>query len=144
MRQTTMVKHLEVKKEWFVIDAEGITLGKLATLAASYLRGKHKPTYTPHVDMGDYIVIINAEKIILTANKEQNKMYYSHSGYPGGLKAVNAATLRVKKPTAIVEKAIYGMLPHNRLGSQQRRNLFTYAGPEHDQQAQKPKKLEVK
>ena len=144
MRQTTIVKHKEVKKYWFVIDAEGATLGRLATLAATYLRGKNKPTYTPNVDMGDYIIVINAEKIVLTANKEEDKMYYSHSGYPGGLKAVNAATLRVKKPTAIVEKAIYGMLPHNKLGDQQRRNLFVYAGPEHKQEAQQPKKLEVK
>ncbi len=143
MRQTTIVKHKEVKKEWFVIDASETTLGQLATKAATYLRGKHKPTYTPNVDMGDNIIVINAEKVVLTANKEQDKLYYSHSQYPGGLKVINAATLRKKKPTAIVEKAIKGMLPHNKLGAQQFRNLFVYAGETHDQEAQKPKKLEV-
>ncbi|WKX02796.1 50S ribosomal protein L13 [Candidatus Mycoplasma mahonii] len=143
MRQTTIIKHTEVKKEWFIVDAEGTTLGKLATLVASYLRGKHKPTYTSNIDMGDNIIVINAKKIILTANKEQDKLYYSHSMYPGGLKVINAAALRAKKPTAIVEKAIKGMLPHNRLGSQQFRNLFVYAGTEHKQMAQQPKKLEV-
>jgi len=144
MRQTTIVKHKEVKKDWFVIDAKGVTLGKLATLAATYLRGKHKPTFTPNVDMGDNIIVINAEKVVLTANKEEDKKYYSHSGYPGGLKVINAATLRKKKPTAIVEKSIKGMLPHSRLGSQQFRNLYVYAGETHEQEAQKPKKLEVK
>lgn len=144
MRQTTIVKHLEVDKKWFVIDAAGETLGRLATLAATYLRGKHKPTFTPNVDMGDNIIIINAEKIVLTANKEENKLYYSHSGYPGGLKTINAASLRAKKPTAIVEKAIRGMLPHTRLGDKQRSNLFVYAGSEHKHEAQKPEKLEVK
>ena len=143
MRQTTIVKHKEVKKEWFVIDAEGTTLGALATKAASYLRGKHKVTYTPHVDMGDNIIVINAEKVVLTANKETDKLYYSHSQYPGGLKVINAASLRKKKPTAIVEKAIKGMLPHNKLGAQQFRNLYVYAGTEHGQEAQQPKKLEV-
>ncbi|MCC3160880.1 MAG: 50S ribosomal protein L13 [Mollicutes bacterium PWAP] len=144
MRQTTMIKHKEVEKNWFIVDAEGIIVGKLAAKVASVLRGKHKPTFTPHVDMGDNVVIINAEKAVLTANKEENKLYYSHSGYPGGLKTRNAATLRKKNPTAIVEKAIYGMLPHNKLGDKQRRNLFVYAGEDHKQQAQKLEKLEVK
>ncbi len=144
MRQTTIVKHQEVQKEWYVIDAEGQTLGRLAVIAASYLRGKNKPTFTPNVDCGDYIIIINAEKIVLTANKEEDKIYYSHSMYPGGLKTINAAELRKKKPTAIVEKAIHGMVPHTKLGDKQRRNLFVYAGSKHAQEAQKPKKLEVK
>jgi len=113
-------------------------------LAASHLRGKTKPTFTPNVDMGDNIVIINAEKVLLTANKEEDKMYHSHSGYPGGLKSVNAATLRKKKPTAILEKAIKGMLPHTKLGRTQFRNLYVYAGTTHDKEAQKPEKLEVK
>ncbi len=144
MRQTTIVKHLEVEKNWFVIDAEGQTLGRLATLAATYLRGKNKPTFTPNVDCGDCIIVVNAEKVVLTANKEQDKKYFSHSMYPGGLKTINAAELRKKKPTAIVEKAIKGMIPHTKLGDKQRRNLFVYAGPDHKQEAQKPKKLEVK
>ena len=144
MRQTTIVKHKEVKKEWFIVDAEGQTLGKLATLVASTLRGKNKPTFTPNVDMGDNVVVINAEKIVLSADKEEKKIYYSHSGYPGGLKSKTAGELRAKKPTALVEKAIKGMLPHTKLGREQFRNLFVYAGSEHEQEAQKPKKLEVK
>lgn len=144
MRQTTLVKPKEVKKEWFVIDAEGQILGKVAVLAANYLRGKHKPTFTPNVDMGDKIIIINADKVVLSANKEEDKMYYSHSGYPGGLTAVNAATLRAKKPTALLEKAIKGMVPNTVLGREQRRSLFVYAGSEHKQAAQQPKRLEVK
>ncbi len=144
MRQTTIVKHKEVDKKWYIIDAEGQTLGRLAVLAASYLRGKNKPTFTPNVDCGDYIIVINAEKIVLTANKEEDKIYYSHSMYPGGLKTINAAELRKRKPTAIVEKAIYGMIPHTKLGDKQRRNLFVYEGKEHNQEAQKPVKLEVK
>lgn len=144
MRQTTIVKHKEVNKKWFVIDAEGQVLGRVAVLAASVLRGKNKPTFTPNVDMGDNIVIINAEKVVLTANKEEKKLYHRHSGYPGGLTTVNAATLRAKKPTAMLEKAIKGMLPHTKLGREQFRNLFVYAGPEHKQTAQQPEKLEVK
>ncbi|UWD34317.1 50S ribosomal protein L13 [Mesomycoplasma molare] len=144
MRQTTIVKHLETNKKWYVIDAEGQVLGRLAVLAASYLRGKNKPTFTPNVDMGDNIIVINAEKVLLTANKEENKIYYSHSGYPGGLKSIKAKDLRAKKPVALVEKAIRGMLPHTKLGNRQRVNLFVYAGPEHKHEAQKPMKLEVK
>lgn len=144
MRQTTIIKHKEVDKKWFVIDAEGQTLGKLATLAASYLRGKNKPTYTPNVDMGDYIIVINAEKIELSANKEETKIYRSYSGYTGGLKEIKAGDLRAKKPIALVEKAVHGMIPNTPLGRKQRRNLFVYAGPEHKQEAQQPKKLEVK
>ncbi|CAM9147759.1 50S ribosomal protein L13 [Mycoplasma todarodis] len=144
MRQTTIVKHQEVQKDWYVIDAEGQTLGRLAVIAATYLRGKNKPTFTPNVDCGDYIIVINAEKIVLTANKEEDKLYYSHSMYPGGLKTINAADLRKKKPTALVEKAIQGMVPHTKLGDKQRRNLFVYAGPKHAHEAQQPKKLEVK
>lgn len=144
MRQTTIVKHKEVKKEWFIVDAEGQTLGRLATLVASTLRGKNKPTFTPNVDMGDNVVVINAQKVVLSANKETDKKYYSHSGYPGGLKTQTAAELRERKPLALVEKAIKGMLPHTKLGREQFRNLYVYAGAEHDKDAQKPKKLEVK
>ena len=144
MRQTTIIKHKEVKKEWFIVDAEGQTLGKLATLVASVLRGKHKPTFTPNVDMGDNVVIINAAKVHLSADKENKKLYHSHSGYPGGLKTKTAAELRATKPLAMVEKAIKGMLPHTKLGREQFRNLFVYEGSEHQHQAQQPKKLEVK
>ncbi len=143
MRQTTIVKHLEVEKKWFVVDAEGQILGRLATFVANRLRGKHLPTFTRNVDMGDNIIIINAEKVILSANKEEDKIYYSHSGYPGGLKKINAANLRKKKPAALLEKAIKGMIPHTKLGRRQIVNLFVYPGPEHKHQAQKPEKLEV-
>ncbi len=144
MRQTTIVKHKEVNKKWYIIDAEGQVLGKLATLCASYLRGKNKPTFTPNVDMGDNIIVINADKIVLTANKEHNKIYYHHSGYPGGLKSTTPAELRAKKPIAIIEKAVKGMIPHTKLGAKQFKNLHVYAGPEHKHEAQKPEKLEVK
>lgn len=144
MRQTTIVKHQEITKKWFVIDATGNTVGKVATLAASYLRGKVKPSFTPNVDMGDNIIIINAEKVLFTGDKEEKKMYYRHSGFPGGLKTINAATLRARKPVAILEKAIKGMLPHTKLGRKQFRNLYVYVGPNHNQEAQKPEKLEVK
>lgn len=143
MRQTTLVKHKEVTKKWYVIDAAGQVLGRLATLAASHLRGKTCPNFTPNVDMGDNIIIINADKIVLTAKKEEQKIYYSHSGYPGGLKTINAKNLRAKKPIALIEKAVWGMLPHTKLGDKQRKNLFVYAGSEHKHEAQKPEILKV-
>lgn len=144
MRQTTIVNKENANKKWYVVDAQGQVLGRLAPMVASVLRGKNKPTFTPNADMGDYVIVINAEKVVLTANKEEDKMYYHHSGYPGGLKSINAAKLRVKKPTALVQKAIAGMLPHTKLGNKQMKNLFVYAGPEHKHEAQKPESLEVK
>lgn len=144
MRQTTIVNRINANKKWYVVDAEGQVLGRLAAFVASVLRGKTKPTYTPNADMGDYVIVINAEKAVLTAKKEENKIYYHHSGYPGGLKQITAAKLRAKKPTALVEKAVFGMLPHTKLGNKQRRNLFVVAGPEHHFQAQKPESLEVR
>lgn len=144
MRQTTIVKHKEVDKKWYVIDAQGQVLGRLAAFCASYLRGKNKPTFTPNVDMGDNIIIINAEKVILTANKENDKIYYHHSGYPGGLKTTTPSQLRAKKPTMIIEKAIKGMIPHTKLGRKQFKNLYVYAGSEHKHESQKPEKLEVR
>ncbi|AIA29696.1 50S ribosomal protein L13 [Mycoplasmopsis californica HAZ160_1] len=144
MRQTTIVNKENANKKWYVVDAQGQVLGRLAAMVASVLRGKNKPTFTPNADMGDYVIVINAEKVVLTANKEEDKMYYHHSGYPGGLKSINAAKLRVKKPTALVQKAIAGMLPHTKLGNKQMKNLFVYAGPEHKHEAQKPESLEVK
>lgn len=144
MRQTTIVNKHNVEKKWYVIDAEGQVLGRLAAFVASVLRGKNKPTFTPHTDMGDNVIIINADKVLLTAKKEEQKVYYSHSGFPGGLKSITAAKLRVKRPTALIEKAVSGMIPHTRLGNKQRRNLFVYAGTEHKHEAQNPERLEVK
>ncbi|MCR8613171.1 MAG: 50S ribosomal protein L13 [Mycoplasma sp.] len=144
MRQTTIIKHKEVKKDWILVDANDQVLGKLATFVADRLRGKDKPTFTPNVDMGVNVVVINAEKVKLTANKEEDKMYYRHSGYPGGLKSMNAKELRKRKPTALVEKAIKGMIPHTKLGRKQFLNLFVYTGDKHNQEAQKPKKVEIK
>ena len=144
MRQTTIINKQSADKKWYVIDAEGQVLGRLASVCASYLRGKNKPTFTPHVDMGDNIIVINADKVVLTANKEKDKIYYRHSGYPGGLKTINASNLRMKKPIALVEKAVKGMIPHTKLGATQFKNLFVYAGSEHKHQAQQPVKLEVK
>ena len=144
MRQTTIINKQSADKKWYVIDAEGQVLGRLASVCASYLRGKNKPTFTSHVDMGDNIIVINADKVVLTANKEKDKIYYRHSGYPGGLKTINASNLRMKKPIALVEKAVKGMIPHTKLGAKQFKNLFVYAGSEHKHQAQQPVKLEVK
>jgi large subunit ribosomal protein L13 len=129
------------KKEWVLIDAENQVLGRLATKAARLLRGKLKTNFTPHVDCGDNVIIINAEKIILTGKKTTDKIYLSHSGYPGGQKEITPEELMRKKPGAVVEKAIRGMLPKNRLGRALFRNLYVYAGPEHPHQAQQPKTI---
>ena len=139
-----MQKKETVERKWYVIDAEGKSLGRVATLAATYLRGKNKPTYTPHIDCGDYIIIVNASKVNLTGNKLENKMYYNHSMYTGGLRERNAKTMREEYPEEMVERAVKGMLPHNRLGHQMYKKLFVYAGNEHKQEAQKPEVLEVK
>lgn len=139
-----MQKKEEVKRDWFVIDAEGKPLGRVATLAATYLRGKHKPTYTPHIDCGDNIIIINAEKVVLTGNKENTKIYYNHSMYPGGLRERTAKEMRERYPVEMVERAVKGMLPHNRLGRQMYKKLFVYTGSEHKHAAQQPKNLELK
>ena len=143
MRQTTMTKTEEVSKQWFLVDAKNQPIGRLSTFVASILRGKHKPTFTPHVDMGDNVIVINAQLAVFTANKENDKMYYSHSGYPGGLKTINAKDLRSKKPTALVEKSIKGMLPHTKLGNKQRLNLYVFKDQNHDKAAQKPKLIEI-
>ena len=139
-----MQKKEEVKRDWFVIDAEGKPLGRVATLAATYLRGKHKPTYTPHIDCGDNIIIINADKVVLTGNKENTKIYYNHSMYPGGLRERTAKVMKEKYPVEMVERAVKGMLPHNRLGRQMYKKLFVYTGSEHKHAAQQPKSLELK
>ena len=139
-----MQKKETVERKWYVIDAEGKSLGRVATLAATYLRGKNKPTYTPHIDCGDCIIIIHAQKVNLTGNKLETKMYYDHSMYQGGLRERTAKTMREEYPVEMMERAVKGMLPHNRLGRQMYKKLFVYAGSEHKQEAQKPEVLEVK
>ena len=139
-----MQKKETVNRKWYVIDAEGKSLGRVASLAATYLRGKHKPTYTPHIDCGDNIIIINAEKVNLTGNKLENKMYYNHSQYVGGLRERTAKVMREQYPFEMMDRAVKGMLPHNRLGREMAKKLFVYAGNEHKQMAQKPEVLEVK
>lgn len=139
-----MQKKETVERKWYVIDAEGKPLGRVAALAATYLRGKHKPTYTPHIDCGDNIIIVNAEKVMLTGNKLNNKMYYNHSQYLGGLRERTAKEMIEKYPVEMVERAVKGMLPHNRLGRQMYKKLFVYTGCEHKHEAQKPEVLEVK
>ena len=139
-----MQKKETIERKWYVIDAEGKPLGRVASLAATYLRGKHKPTYTPHIDCGDNIIIINAEKVELTGNKLDKKMYYNHSQYQGGLRERTARVMREKYPVEMMERAIKGMLPHNRLGREMYRKLHVYAGAEHANAAQKPEVLEVK
>ncbi|GAW85657.1 large subunit ribosomal protein L13 [Bathymodiolus platifrons methanotrophic gill symbiont] len=141
--KTFSAKPAEVKRDWYVIDAEGKTLGRLATEVARRLRGKHKPEYTPHVDTGDYIIVINAEKIGVTGNKEKDKMYYHHTGYIGNLKSVSLGKLRQTFPDRIINNAVQGMLPRNPLGRAMFKKLKVYAGPEHGHQAQQPKVLEL-
>ncbi len=141
--RTYMAKPEEIERQWYVVDASGQTLGRLATRIAEILRGKHKAIYTPHVDTGDYVIVINAEKIHLTGKKWEQKKYYRHSGYPGGLKETTYDKLLQKKPEFIIEKAVKGMIPHNKLGRQMIKKLKVYAGPEHPHQAQQPKELEL-
>jgi len=138
-----IAKPHEVERKWYVVDAEGKTLGRLATEVASVLRGKHKPIYTPHVDTGDYVIIVNAEKIDVTGRKREQKMYRHHTGFPGGLKEVTFAKMLEKKPETIVKQAVKGMLPNGKLGRQMYTKLKVYCGPEHKHEAQKPEVLEV-
>ena len=140
---TFVAKPETVQRDWYVIDAEGKTLGRLATEVARRLRGKHKPEYTPHVDPGDYIIIVNAEKVAVTGRKAQDKMYYSHSGYPGGIKEINFEKLIAKKPEMVIQKAVKGMLPRGPLGRAMFRKLKVYAGAEHNHVAQQPKQLDI-
>jgi large subunit ribosomal protein L13 len=141
--KTFLAKQEEVQRKWYLIDAEGKTLGRLASRVATILRGKHKPTYTPNVDCGDHVIIINAGKVVLTGNKVNDKIHYTHSGYPGGLKAVKYSKLLKTKPEYALTKTIWGMLPHNRLGRQMIKKLRVYQGNEHPHAAQLPEKLEV-
>jgi len=141
--KTFSAKPAEVKRDWYVIDAEGQTLGRLATEIARRLRGKHKPEYTPHVDTGDYIIVVNAEKIGVTGNKENDKIYHHHTGYIGSLKSVSLGKLRKTFPDRIINKAVEGMLPKNPLGRAMFKKLKVYAGSTHDHHAQQPKVLEL-
>ena len=141
--KTFMQKKENIERKWYVIDAEGQTLGRLATKAAHVLRGKHKVTYTPHVDCGDYVIVINADKVKLTGKKLMDKKYYNHSGYPGGLRERNAKEMVEKYPEEMVTRAIKGMLPHNRLGRAMGKKLFVYADANHKHEAQKPEALKV-
>lgn len=133
----------EITRDWWIVSAEGKTLGRLAARVAHILRGKHKACFAPHVDCGDHVIIVDAEKVALTGNKLKDKMYYSHSGYPGHLKEASAAMMLEKHPEKVLQRAVCGMLPHNRLGSQMARKLKIYAGSGHDHQAQQPKPLEL-
>ncbi|WP_426377530.1 50S ribosomal protein L13 [Desulforudis sp. 1031] len=135
---TFMAKAGEIERKWYVIDAEGKHLGRLAAEAAAILRGKHKPIFTPHVDTGDHVIVINADKVVLTGDKPDKKIYYRHSGYPGGLKSMTYRTFLARKPEEAVRKAIVGMLPRNKLGAQMAKKLKVYKGAEHPHEAQKP------
>ncbi|MDY0290723.1 MAG: 50S ribosomal protein L13 [Desulfuromonadaceae bacterium] len=140
---TQTVKLKEIERNWYVIDLDGKVLGRTATEIARILRGKHKPIFSPSVDTGDFVVVINAEKLLLTGNKINDKMYYHHTGYPGGIRSINAAQQLEKKPEDLVFKAVRGMLPKNRLGRQMLSKLKVYAGSEHPHAAQKPNVLEI-
>ena len=141
--KTFVAKPETVKRDWYVVDAEGKTLGRIATEIAHRLRGKHKAEYTPHVDTGDYIIVINAEKVTVTGNKFKDKVYYSHSGFPGGLKSTTFDKLQAAKPEMIIEKAVKGMLPRGPLGRAMYRKLKVYAGTEHNHAAQQPQVLDI-
>jgi len=141
--KTFSAKGHEVKRDWIVVDASNKVLGRVATEVARRLRGKHKAEYTPHVDTGDYVIITNAEKIIVTGNKFENKMYHHHTGFPGGIKSVNFAKMQGKNPKKIIELAVKGMLPKNPLGREMYRKMKVYIGSEHPHSAQQPKQLEI-
>lgn len=132
-----------VQKEWVVVDAEDMVLGRLASKVAKMIRGKHKPNFTPHVDCGDNVIIINAEKVVLTGNKWTERKYYRHSGYPGGQRETTPAEMMAKSPEKLIQRVVKGMLPKNRLGTQILGNLYVYAGPDHDKQAQQPKTIDL-
>ena len=132
----------DIERKWYVVDAEGKTLGRLATEVATVLRGKHKPTFTPHMDCGDYVIVVNAEKVDVTGNKRKEKIYKRHTGFPGGLREVTFEKLQAKKPEEIIRHAVKGMMPKGKLGRQMYKKLKVYAGPEHNHQAQKPEVLE--
>ena len=140
--KTYSIKAGEIQKDWFVADAENKILGRLASKVAQVLKGKHKPTYTPHMDMGDFVVVVYAEKVRVSGKKEMQKTYFSHSGYPGGTKELDLYTMRRKHPERVIQNAVKGMLPHNSLGRHMMRNLKIYSGPDHPHSAQEPKVME--
>lgn len=144
MKNSYMQKKETVERNWYVIDATDVSLGRLATRVADVLRGKHKPTFTPHIDCGDFVIVINASKVKLTGNKLNNKIYYNHSGYTGGLRERTAKEMIEKYPVEMVERAVKGMIPHTRLGRQVAKKLFVYEGAEHPHMAQKPVEMKVK
>ncbi|NNJ87979.1 MAG: 50S ribosomal protein L13 [Eudoraea sp.] len=141
--KTVSANKATVQKQWLLVDAEGQTLGRLASKVAIILRGKNKPNFTPHVDCGDNVIIINAEKVHLSGNKWEEKTYIRHTGYPGGQRSTTAGELKAKNPSKVVERAVKGMLPKNKLGAELFRNLKVYAGAEHDQEAQKPTSINL-
>jgi large subunit ribosomal protein L13 len=141
--KTYSPKESEIDRKWWLVDAEGKVLGRLASTLAHILRGKHKPYFSPHVDCGDFVVVINVEKLYFTGNKRENKLYYKHSGYPGGLKAVPLSTMLARKPEEVLRHAVRGMLPKNKLGRKVLSKLKIYSGPDHPHQSQKPMTLEV-
>ena len=140
---TSSIKKDEIKRDWFVVDAENQTLGRLASEIAQVIRGKKKPYYTPNLDMGDFVVVINAEKVAVTGSKEEQKKYFSHSGFPGGEKEVSLSSLRSKHPERIIYNAVKGMLPHNRLGRKLIKHLKVYTGSEHPHSSQQPKQFNI-
>lgn len=144
MKNSYMQKKETVERNWYIIDAEGVNLGRLATRVADVLRGKHKPTYTPHIDCGDFVIVVNASKVNLTGNKLNDKIYYNHSGYTGGLRERTAKEMRENYSVEMIERAVKGMIPHTRLGRQVAKKLFVYEGAEHPHMAQKPVKMEIK
>ena len=143
MMKTYSPKRADIERDWFVVDATGLRLGRLATVVASTLRGKHKTMYTPHADTGDFVVVVNADKVLLSGRKEDQKIYRRHSGRPGGLKETTAREMRAKKPERMIELAIKGMLPKNSLGRAMYRKLKVYSGPQHPHQAQQPQPLDM-
>lgn len=143
MMKTYSPKRADIERQWFVVDATGLRLGRLASVVANTLRGKHKTMYTPHTDTGDFVVVVNAEKVLLSGRKEDQKIYRRHSGRPGGLKESTARELRAKKPERMIELAVKGMLPKNSLGRSMHRKLKVYSGPQHPHQAQQPQPLDM-
>ena len=141
---TYMAQAADIQRKWYIVDADGIVLGRLASQVANILRGKHKPIYTPHVDTGDYVIVLNADKIVLTGNKLDQKKYYHHSGYPGGLRETVCRRMMANKPEFVVKHAVIGMLPKGPLGRKMAKKLKIYIGSEHSHSAQKPEKLELK
>lgn len=142
--KTYIPKATEIERRWYIVDAEGLTLGRLATQIATVIRGKHKPSFTPHLDVGDYVIVVNAEKVHVTGNKEEQKFYYRHSGYPGGFRSTSLRDQLDKHPERVIETAVKGMLPHTNLGRDQLKKLKVFAGPNHPHAAQQPAPLEIR